>query len=412
MVRAYLPQNAPRNLNSNTNNPPQGRDLGTGVIPEAFIRMLFEDGNTMQYEDNNIMIYEGIPSNWFDENFKSRVPIKVVPSKVQGSHTNYKFLFNQVFPDFENRIQSAGQDIRFVNVDGDVIFPIEIEFVDEPTQTLISDTTIPILDSTTEWFMYYDNPNASALNPEDVWDPQKYRGVWHMNDPSFGPGSILDSTSNNNDGDTAGSPTSVNGQIGKAYRTNTGGFVTIPSSTSIDAIGSTSFTLSCWTENFNSLDQHYGLLEKKVSFNDTKKGFQWWNDFRAEVSGLTTRMNDGTHLNDQVMDDGGAARTVLQNTGINYIVFTYDAVTKQAIQYIDAVQGQVNIFTAGSGFTFNNTEPLTFGKTFEVTAIDAIFDEIRVQHNVVQSPALIATEFNNQSQPSAFITIGDPQRIP
>lgn len=54
MVRAFMPQNFPRLLVTNTNFPPQGQDL------ERFIdAMLYENFVRMEYEDLIEMDYEG-----------------------------------------------------------------------------------------------------------------------------------------------------------------------------------------------------------------------------------------------------------------------------------------------------------------------------------------------------------------
>jgi len=80
-------------------------------------------------------------------------------------------------------------------------------WVKVPSVSDSSDTVIAL------WFEKF--VDGSAYNsPADVWGD--YAGVWHMNDATTS--TILDSTSNNNDGTktSANNPLEVTGQIGKA----------------------------------------------------------------------------------------------------------------------------------------------------------------------------------------------------
>jgi len=75
--------------------------------------------------------------------------------------------------------------------------------------------TVSASASTTIYFYYDELQDGSEYNsPSDVW--ADYAGVWHMNDATTS--TILDSTSNNNDGTkkAANEPNEVDGQIGKA----------------------------------------------------------------------------------------------------------------------------------------------------------------------------------------------------
>lgn len=384
MILANFPQNFIGSINSNTNFPPQSQS---------------------QISD--------IPADWFNGAFKRRVPITINANQITGTQTDFPFLFNSLFTDLEGNAKADGGDIRFALQDKTEL-KSEIQFIDVSTNNgeLIAWTKVPSINDTTSFFMYYNNPNATLpTDPENVWD-SSYRGVYHMTQTTFGVGTTLDSTANNNDGNTVGSPISVTGQIGKAYRTLSGGIITVPSSTSIDAIGSTSFTLSMWTKNISSLFEFYGILEKKLTFNGSNRGWQWWNDFRAAVTGITTRLNDTTDPIDELMDFGDqATNALINNANFKYLVFTYDASSQTGLQYIDAVVGITNTFT-GTNNTFNNTQDLKFGDSGQVIPIDATFDEVRLQHDVVKSSNLITAEFNNQKTPLTFYTVGAVQTIP
>ena len=79
MVYQNLPQRGGRSIDSNTNYSPEGEPPVSGIIPPAFINMLFETGETMLYEDNSFsMAYEAandVPADWFNTAFKHRLPL-------------------------------------------------------------------------------------------------------------------------------------------------------------------------------------------------------------------------------------------------------------------------------------------------------------------------------------------------
>ena len=67
-------------------------------------------------------------------------------------------------------METNGEDIRFASIDGLTEFPVEIQQADTVTGLLIAWVKIPSISDGLEFFMYYDNPNASAFpTPKDVW---------------------------------------------------------------------------------------------------------------------------------------------------------------------------------------------------------------------------------------------------
>lgn len=98
-----------------------------------------------------------------------------------------------------DKVQSAGEDLRFVDSDGSLL-DHEIELWNESGTSYVW-VRVPQIDSgsTTDYiWMYYDNASASdGQDAAGVWDSD-YKGVWHLSDNS-GTG-ITESTSNSNDG--------------------------------------------------------------------------------------------------------------------------------------------------------------------------------------------------------------------
>lgn len=197
MVRAYLPQSATGNLDTNTNNPPQGGVFG-GISP-VFIDMLFESGETMLYEDNILMSYEGpkaIPPDWFDTDWKTRIELKIKPSQLIGNvadRTDFSMLIN-----FQNNAMIGAEEVDF-RFAGTVGSPppelkYEIESFDDITGTLTAWVKVSEIDNGLVTYVYFNNPTNSAGNQDApaVWS-NSLHAVWHLNQTTFGVNSMLDS---------------------------------------------------------------------------------------------------------------------------------------------------------------------------------------------------------------------------
>jgi len=359
--------------------PPQGYGAGGGVPL-----------NVMEFEPN-----------WIDLAFQKRIPLTINTGQVPSTQNDFPLLFNDTYSDLIGEVEG---ELRFAGNDA-VELPYEIQKFDSITGKLIAWAKKPKVSDGDFIGIYFDNPAASdAQNPAAVWSD--YGAVYHMNQSSFGVDSILDSTVNDNKGSTSGSPTSVPGQIGDAYRTNSGGIVTIPTSPSVD-IGGGSFTVEAWIETFGAGFTFFGVIEKKIDFNGSHIGWQLHNDFRQEASGLQFRLNNGTTINDEVMTNGGPARSILRNNGLHHVAFTFDSATTDSAAYIDGVPGDIDPYLKVP-VDFTNTEPVVFGRT---TNPDMILDEVRLS-SVLKTADYMTTSFNNQSNPSTFYTTGAVESAP
>lgn len=380
MVLAYFPQRMKRSLTVNSNYPPQG------LVSDGIVSPL-----AMEYE-----------FNWIDAAFQQRIPLTINTGQVPSTQTDFPLLINDTYPDLIGEVEA---ELRFAGSDN-IELPYEIQEFDNSTGKLIAWVKKPTVSDGDFIGIYFDNFGASdAQNPVEVWSD--YGAVYHMNQTSFGVDSILDSTVNDNKGSTSGSPTSVAGQIGNAYRTNSGGIVTIPTSPSVD-VGGGSFTVETWVETIGVGASFFGIIEKKVAFNGSHQGWQVHHDFRLTSSdGLQFRVNNGGQTNDEVMGAGSPSKTILRNNGLHHIMATLDFVNEESLFYIDGVLFDTSpINTLPIDYT--NTEPLTFGKT---NSPDMVLDEVRVS-SVVKTTDYATTSFNNQSSPSTFYTTGAVESPP
>ncbi|HTO68372.1 MAG TPA: DUF2341 domain-containing protein [Myxococcota bacterium] len=159
------------------------------------------------------------------------------------------------------RLQSGGQDLRFVDEDG-TLLPHEIETWD-PSGTSLIWVRVPKIDagSTTDFiYMYYGNSSApDGQNPTGVWD-STYAAVYHLGTTTN------DSTANANNGVNQGTVV-VPGQIGSARNFDGTTWIDVPDSPSLEM--SSTLTLEAWVQtadpNRNDADR---ILDKKFNFDD------------------------------------------------------------------------------------------------------------------------------------------------
>lgn len=113
--------------------------------------------------------------------------------------------------------QSVGQDIRFVDSDGETVLSHEIEQWDESGTSYIW-VKVPQIDGGSDadfvW-MYYGNPDASdGQDPAGVWN-EGYRMVYHLDENTEPSGGTIRDSTNRFDGTNRGA-TSVQGYIAGA----------------------------------------------------------------------------------------------------------------------------------------------------------------------------------------------------
>lgn len=114
-----------------------------------------------------------------------------------------------------DELQSDGDDLRFIDADNSTVLSYEIEKFSYNDEAIIW-VKVPQIDanSTTDHiWMYYNNPDASSgENASGVWD-SSFVMVQHMNDETTS--TILDSTSNNVDGNKKGINEPIETNLGK-----------------------------------------------------------------------------------------------------------------------------------------------------------------------------------------------------
>jgi len=270
-------------------------------------------------------------------------------------------------------------DIIFTDTDGNKL-DHEIESYDGLSGEFIAWVRIPVLSASaaTTIKMLYGNPSVST-DPSltSVWT-SNYKGVWHLNGSDYS-----DATVYSNDG-TSNNTSAIAGKIAGA-------------------------------RDFNGSSSYISVLTNGFVANDNNQTISIWANYPVAPSGnrnLISFQHDAAGSAIQLGFRGGNAvawkwgGTVLANGGsspsINswhYYVYTYDGTTSSI--YIDGI-------LAGSSTVAPQTLTPTVGNIGRYDNgeyIRASLDEPRFSMSP-KSSGWILTEYNNQNDPSGFISSG------
>jgi len=273
----------------------------------------------------------------------------------------------------------------------------EIELYGPTTGALIAWVNVPSITSTatgtgdTVIYMYYGNGcmSATTQNPGGVW--ANYSGVWHSGNSAT---PLTDSTGNNN---LATNSTQVAGQIGFAQSYNgtsqlaskTAGVVNIPANNA-------SQTISVW---FSLAAGDYNTRSGVSFVNGTNSGLQ----FGQRNSGTTSRAVGFWQWGGNFL---GGTQTNPTAATWHYMVYTFDGTTHRP--YFDGAA----LATATTPAAQTGTPSQIYFSTYDGTdeRWSGGIDEVRISNSgIVRSANWIATEYNNQSAPGTFYTLGAQQ---
>ncbi len=255
-------------------------------------------------------------------------------------------------------------------------------WVKVPTLSYTSDTVI---------YIAYGDSGVTTDQSDKVntWN-SNFGGVWHMNqDPSGSAPQLLDSTTNANDMTTESmvSGDLVTGEIGNAINydgTNNASYKTSPSFNSW-----TTLSLSFWikgtsgnngggggSDSYRIIDKGLGELVIGWDRYTLDQMFIYAN---GDVGATTMYVADGTwHL----------VHVTTDKTNFNL--------------YVDGVNK-----LSGTGSTGTTTNDFIVGRYSAGGYYGKqVLDEMRVMKNYIYTSSWMTSEYNNQSSPSTFYSIG------
>lgn len=329
--------------------------------------------------------------------------------------TSFPVLISSTFADLATTsnggqvTSSNGYDIVFSSDSGGATqLAFERESYSVTTGAVIFWVNVPILSHTADTIIYlfYANPlvMTDQSNSAAVWD-SNYVGVWHV--PNGSTLSAADSSSNENNGTIngqSGNNMAVAGEIdGAATFDGSTQTITHSDNSSLRLAGSR--TLSAWVK-LNSLPSsgnEYAIVSKESESNGSgiTNYLLSYTNFNG-VSGWSDSLNDGTN-------QSFATYTTTPSTGVWYhVAGVWNASSGIESVYVNGAQQAANIPglipDANAGSTFAIGADASWGGGLGGYA-DASIDEVRVS-NTARSSDWIATDYNNQSNPSAFYSIG------
>ena len=359
---------------------------------------------------------------WFDGEWKYRAKIIINHKKVADDIKEFPVLVSiSTSVPIKRNALSSGNDILFTAKDGVTKIPHEIEKYDSQTGELIAHVKVSKINDTSNafFYIYYGNPNATDQQDiVNVWKATNklgtgtsevthdYAMIQHLNeDPTDTPPEYKDSTENNNDG-TETNVTKVTGKIGQAADFDgVDSQIDCGSGTTIDDLFDSGGWVIGWIEPDSDGEGNAGDI-----FN---KGDKWVVDGISEASGLLVLRF--------VYDFDGAANGVWQ-TAVNIPI---NKKTFFAIYYDNGAVGNDPTFfinnekrTVANGLLTETTTPigtrvsdavdvLKIGNNpIQSQTFDGTIDEVRLATVIPPNiDALVKTIFNNQNDPSAFVTV-------
>jgi hypothetical protein len=332
--------------------------------------------------------------------------ISVDASKVSGTLSDFPVLISIVDPDLAAHAQASGNDILFAT-SGGAPLAHEIELYNPITGALVAWVNVPSISDSSgaDIYMYYGNPSASdQQNAAGVWDSD-YKGVFHMSDAT--DSSIVDSTSGVVGAKTgAGAPAQTTGQVANGQSNTAQNKITVGDSD--DWYFSSDFTIEVWV-NFNSVQ--------------TGGGSYWKNTFVSQdvSSGIATKWMfcydavQGTKLEYVNPSASGASQETHGNAWTPTMGTWYNLVVTKSGNTISFYRNGASDGTYSDSVPLPNVNnPLTmfYSEQTGTVYLHGKLDEIRISNGVARSADWIATQYNNQQNPSTFSTTGPEQANP
>jgi len=312
-----------------------------------------------------------------------------------------------------------GRDIIFTDDDDTTLLDFEIESYDNTTGEIVAWIEVESISSTTAqtFNMYYGNATTTdKSDAEGVWN-STYAGVWHMaEDPSVttdgsckGQGTTCDSTSNNNDGTSAGTmPTGdqVAGQVDGSldFATSTADYIDIGTWN----LSGSSLSLSAWfkvSPDENGINRCGGRIISKAAGSAEADHYWMMNVCGANGDPVSaefrTRIKAGGTTTTLVTTDDPIFEDIWY-----YGVSVYDGT--DIILYLDGVE---QIRTAKTGAVGTSANQVTIARNGDETnAADGNYfsgqlDEVRI-YNTALHPMDILTDYNMMVDNSTFLSFG------
>jgi hypothetical protein len=337
-------------------------------------------------------------------------PLTIDHTKVPSTQSNFTVLVSLTDPALKTianggHVANAnGYDIGFyADSGGTTKLKWEVEKYDGTAGNLIAWVKIPSVSSSTDtvFYLMYGNSaiNTDQSDPPNTWD-SNFKGVWHMGDNAANT-IIKESTVTGANGTNNANTSSktATGQIGNALSYNgstDGSFAAI--NLSATNIATLSFWMK-WTSNAN--DDHLAF-EYTPNYNTNAGGFiaDWdSSSFGGGKFEAGTGKGNFTYWTDLF------ARPSTATWHLVHLVYNRSGPINKV--YVD---GSLQTLTTGarnaSGLgNFANSSLYFMSRAASALNAAGMLDEVQLS-TIERNPNWVATEYNNQSSPGTFITMG------
>jgi hypothetical protein len=258
-------------------------------------------------------------------------------------------------------------------------------------------TTALSATANTTFYMCYGNAAVTTYQStaSAVWD-SNYKLVYH-----FANGTTLstvDSTGNTANGTLTGPPAAAAGKVDGGAQFDIHATDSVESGLTTGL--TTTMTVSFWG---NATGDPSALMRAFDQYNSAAvgSGLTWYDedDFQVPWSG------------------GNASWTIAPGPSNNvwhYTVITYNAGSTANVPliYIDGVSQTVTVAAAAAGTVTTLAGNWYFGNREDGARVwEGNLDEFRVSLGIIRSAGWIVTEYNNQTSPVNFYTVGPQQSI-
>jgi uncharacterized delta-60 repeat protein len=350
----------------------------------------------------------GSLSSNYSNSFGYRKAVTISSSRVGGSTDLVDFPVLVHFTDPQlalaaGRVQRAdGADIVFREGCAGAALDHEVEKFDSGTGELIAWVRVPLLrqNMDTVLFLYYGNASVacSTQNPAGVW--ASHRGVWHLDETP--PGPFADASANPNDATAAATPPiQVAGRIGTALQFDfaTDRHLAVVDHSTLDL--PTNMTVSAWVRTTSADAQDRVILAKWGG-----SGSGWQNYWLGKFAAAELRFNVDGGASQYV----SAAITSINDGSWHYVVGVADAAGSALRLFVDGTL-RASAAYDGTSETGSSELHLSNNPGWPSQFWDGFLDEARVS-SAARGAGWIQTEYNNQSSPGTFASLGAEDSAP
>lgn len=329
--------------------------------------------------------------------------VTVQSGQVPSAQTDFPMLINYTDARFKQtptgHVQNAnGYDIRPYSdaTCTTAITAYELEYYNASTGQVIMWVKISTLNTGSVVYLCYGDSGISINGSSSTtWD-SSYKGVWHFNDPAtLG---LTDSTSNGYNLTNNNTVTATAGQISAGAAGKFNGTNQYLSNASLAITSGSSITISFWQL------QTTADLQAASAFNIGN------NNTPDRIQAHAPYSDDNIYWDYGDFNVGGrvSASYASQVDKWSYVVLTFDSSGNTHKIFLDGVQAATG--SSSNAPTITNTGIQIGAWTGPALYNKSKIDEFRVS-NSFRSANWITTEYNNQSAPSTFATLGTENAI-